>query len=77
MAKCKECEGKGYIPTRATLGKQRMPWRIYNKECPRCKGTGIEPKDKKEVADKERGVFTKPTPAQCRKVAAVIRKGGK
>jgi DnaJ-class molecular chaperone len=48
MAKCKECEGKGYIPTRATLGKQRMPWRIYNKECPRCKGTGIEPKDKKE-----------------------------
>jgi len=71
MAKCKRCKGlKFFICIDPDVDGTPL-------RCSRCKGTGIEPKDKKEVTDKERGVFTKPTPAQCRKVAAVIRKGRK
>jgi len=67
MAKCKRCKGlKFFICIDPDVDGTPL-------RCSRCKGTGIEPKDKKEVADKERGVFIKPTPAQHRKVAEVIK----
>jgi hypothetical protein len=60
-AKCPDCKGRG-------------GWQGYRQYfiCPTCNGTGYVPKPDR-TADREAGIFKKPTPEQCRKLAEKLR----